>query len=561
MEIRDASCELDTLHTIWKTVLPCGNAVAPTSCLQWSEEGQLLIITSETLTILTPAIGYVDAPEEYGAHFSTSIHVSKELEHEKVQGTGNEECATLTAPLQRCDIWVTAAWSPRGMGPHASRSDEAQHLAYTYTCLAWGTGNQHGLLAVGTRGGDLLVWRAPRRKSEAWQCVTSYRLKDGLLQVVWGEGGMVVHTVQSMLLLHYKHDTLSVQQEIPWLASVSMLSWDRSQVRIVSPYGLYRWDTHQDQARIEKRELNAPYATGSIGAYVVLNNGTLQNWDHDRAMHTSWQFHPQPVWGVAQAGQNLVATLVSISTGARDPDSPSSLPRISELFDEKQSVPILAWRSVLFYVMQSTDLMEAFKCLTDHLQSVVLTPLLPRCEQLIDDQALSYKQWKQPTAAVLSLRWCSAWLCRNYSMEHTASKIESRPSQDQLNLNVTGVQQLANEVAAIAGATAAIEAKQKGSYAKRLAAHLILLAESPTPMLKGVSEYLRFLAAYLHPDTKAWKSCSIDLGEKCAACQAPVPFTLDQYTKCSAGHVFGRFDNLTQNDVLQPMRYFMQKIP
>ncbi|WFD43469.1 hypothetical protein MPSI1_002131 [Malassezia psittaci] len=530
-------------------------------CLQWSEEGQLLIITSETLTILTPAIGYVDAPEEYGAHFSTSIHVSKELEHEKVVDTGNEECATLTAPLQRCDIWITAAWSPRGMGPHASRSDEAQQLAYTYTCLAWGNGDQHGLLAVGTRGGDVLVWRAPRGKVRAWQCVTSYRLGAGVLQLVWGEKGMIVHTAESMVLLYYENDTLSVQQEIPWLASVSMLTWEGSQVRVVSPYGLYRWDTQLDEVHIEKRETNAPYAAGSIGAYVVFNNGTFQDWDHDRALHTAWQFNSQPVWGVAQAGRNLVATLVSISAEGRDPDSSSILARISEFFEEKQPVPILAWRSVLFYVMQSTDLEGALKCLADYLQSFVLTPLLPRCEQLIDDRAQSYKQWKQPTAAVLSLRWCSAWLCQKYPLKHAASASESGPSQDQLNLNARGVEQLANEVTAIASATAAIESKQKGSYAKRLAAYLTLLAQSPEHMLKGVSDYLRYLATYLHPDTEKWTSCSIDLGEKCAACQAPVPFTLDQYTKCSAGHVFGRFSILTQNDALQPMFYFMQKIP
>ena len=119
MEINDASKELGVLREINKAVLPCGDAITPTWCLQWSEEGQLLVITSETLTILTPAIGYVNAPEEYGAHFSTSIGVDKELEREKVVDTGDEECATLTVPLQRCESWVTAAWSPRGMGPHA----------------------------------------------------------------------------------------------------------------------------------------------------------------------------------------------------------------------------------------------------------------------------------------------------------------------------------------------------------------------------------------------------------------------------------------------------------
>ena len=64
---------------VWSTTLP--GAAVPGRCVQWNDEGQAAVLSSEAIYILTPAIGDAESPETpIGAHFVASIDARRELE-------------------------------------------------------------------------------------------------------------------------------------------------------------------------------------------------------------------------------------------------------------------------------------------------------------------------------------------------------------------------------------------------------------------------------------------------------------------------------------------------
>lgn len=103
----------------WSTTLQSGSPVGPAVCLAWSDEGQVVVANADALHILTPGIGYMDPPLGAGTHWASVLSAAKELERFPLPDALDEECATLTPPVQRTDTWIAAAWSPAGLGPHA----------------------------------------------------------------------------------------------------------------------------------------------------------------------------------------------------------------------------------------------------------------------------------------------------------------------------------------------------------------------------------------------------------------------------------------------------------
>ena len=88
--------------------LATGRACAPSACVQWSDDGQVVVATKEALHILTPRVGAA-------------------LEHEVLDAPRERECAGACAPdpvhedptasvvpsmVLGGPAWYAAAWSP-----------------------------------------------------------------------------------------------------------------------------------------------------------------------------------------------------------------------------------------------------------------------------------------------------------------------------------------------------------------------------------------------------------------------------------------------------------------
>ena len=88
--------------------LATGRACAPSACVQWSDDGQVVVATKEALHILTPRVGaaleheVLDAPPESecaGAHAPDPVHE-------------DPTASVVPSMVLGGPAWYAAAWSP-----------------------------------------------------------------------------------------------------------------------------------------------------------------------------------------------------------------------------------------------------------------------------------------------------------------------------------------------------------------------------------------------------------------------------------------------------------------
>lgn len=207
-------------------------------------------------------------------------------------------------------------------------------------------------------------------------------------------------------------------------------------------------------------------------------------------------------------------------------DDAAQLARFDALFPTDDRLPVLAWRAALLACAQSAAPAALWPRLEERVRTDKYTPLAARCAQHVAEAAQTYAPWADAVPLAQSVRWCSAWL--GHAQARPASEVRSSDAA-----------QLSDLVVAIASAAAARDARQRGAYAERLAARLVLLARAPPAACADAAPFLVRLAEALHAPAAAWDASALALGETCAACGASIPFTLAQYAQCTAGHVFG----------------------
>ena len=199
--------------------LATGRACAPSACLQWSDDGQVVVATKEALHILTPRVGAA-------------------LEHEVLDAPRERECAGAYAPdpvhedptasvvpsmVLGGPAWYAAAWSPSSAarscllatidtrrsvrlyaGPTClgdvdmPRLRDDDDMARQCTCLAW---QPHAAapawLLVGTRSGHVVLFRV----QDTWEYVAHSVVPGCVRAISWGTHVMV-HAGEHLVQLH-----------------------------------------------------------------------------------------------------------------------------------------------------------------------------------------------------------------------------------------------------------------------------------------------------------------------------------------------------------------------
>ncbi|WFD33041.1 histone acetyltransferase [Malassezia sp. CBS 17886] len=137
----DASLLAPRAFPCWVHVLQGGSAREPSACLAWSADGQVAVVATDAIHILTPCIGYApdlcadaagivhadaDAPlvapgaRDQLAHFATAIPARPDTERTAADDAGDEVATASVSPPVLSGAWCAAAWSPRGLGPLGS---------------------------------------------------------------------------------------------------------------------------------------------------------------------------------------------------------------------------------------------------------------------------------------------------------------------------------------------------------------------------------------------------------------------------------------------------------
>lgn len=80
-----------TSESLWSVTLNTGRACAPCISLQWSEAGQVVVVTSDAIHILTPSMGHTQQDTTLGTHTSTVLDTKRELANEPAQIESNDE--------------------------------------------------------------------------------------------------------------------------------------------------------------------------------------------------------------------------------------------------------------------------------------------------------------------------------------------------------------------------------------------------------------------------------------------------------------------------------------
>ncbi|WFD46912.1 hypothetical protein GLX27_001556 [Malassezia furfur] len=356
---------------------------------------------------------------------------------------------------------------------------------------------------------------------------------------------IAVHTTRALVVLAYAHGALLAEREAAWHRAVSCLAWHDAALHIASPGVLATWAPDAPAPHVVR--VPCAYAVGVLPHGIVLDSGRVVSWDGAAADAPPWPTGEQPVWGAA-ARDGLVAALASADecaswryrvarrmaytlwapcAAAWDADDADARARLGATFPARDGVPIPAWRTALLAAQQCAQPARAWAHMAACVRTQRWAPLVAACAVLVDADDARFAAWDAPLRAVQSVRWCAAWLTREQADEETVALAEETAH-------------VGDVVSALAAASAALEARQCGAYAARLAARLVLLARAPPAALGGAEKALQRQARALHAVSSAWDGASCTLGEKCVACGAPVAFTLAPYAQCDAGHVYER---------------------
>lgn len=186
------------------------------------------------------------------------------------------------------------------------RSPEAARLAASYTALDWASVDADVYLAAGTRGGDVVVWRANACDAPSWPHVAHHRFDACVLRIACDARRMAVQTARALVLLRLDGDALRVEHDTAWLPALSYLAWHGPTLHFASPGALHSWAPGAPAPT--SAAMPSAYVAGVLQDAAALDDGALVAWDGTEAGAPPYSVSPQPLWGAA-ASRRLVATL------------------------------------------------------------------------------------------------------------------------------------------------------------------------------------------------------------------------------------------------------------
>ncbi|PKI83870.1 hypothetical protein MVES1_002320 [Malassezia vespertilionis] len=556
----------------WTTAFTSGSAVAPAQCIQWSEEGQLLVATTDALHILTPRIGLF--PERNGTldHAVYSLHAhTSTAAHPRYEPSLDEDRATLALPYEATEAWRAAKWSPAGFGPHgacvlatidarqrlavyaaeqdtvrgpwtcvetvkdfpyaAQRTDDARRLASSFLALDCSS-CIHGemLLAAGTRGGDLVVWS--KRGTAPLNFVTSLRFDAPVDAVQWDAAREIaVHAGATLYVVRMAHSTADIVQLWPLAPRPSLVAWDRAVLHAATPMRLHTF-TEPSAVALPMR-----YVAGQLGKDVVLDDGTVCAWDNTHHKPSfapalcgiaPWQATPllavlrreteRATWRYAVTRRTEYTLYMPLVHGWDINDDAAASVFWDLVPSSLASPPLLAWRAVLLACALCGSPAALSEALCARLHTEYLVPLAARLERCWEARA-PMDAWRSLVHDAQSLRWLVDW-------------IDAQPYM-QGKRSLCSVHAWSDVIAAVVAALAA--PADDAAFKERLGARLMLLAQASDERTRTILEQV----AKRTTSRTQWAE-PIALGETCPACDAPLAFQLARYTQCAAGHVFER---------------------
>lgn len=499
-----------------------GRACAPAACVQWSDEGQLLVVTRDALHIVTPR-----AKARHHAH----IHIAAtDARYDAGDDVHEDPVGGVVPSAVHGHAWYAAAWSPSGVGPwhtcvlaavdarrHLSlyasekgeegpwpcvytleRQDEAHGAAAMCTAMAWKPGaTSPAWLLVGTRT-SLALYAVRHGRGLDMECKAHMALRD-VRSVAWGPD-VCVHAGDKMrwLSVDTQSGLMSMRGEcsvgsacVTGLAWLGAWAWS-------TPMGVARWDDPSTRPTIAPRY--AAHAAGHTSTDLVLS-------DH------------ADLWGYARQ-RGLCATLTNANDAAPwrymiTHRLQCTLTQEEPTTIELGPTPVLAWRAwALWRECRGPEacgaMWESVKARLAELDAKVAHAL----------QANTREEW----SCVHSLAQQLAWVCK-------------WPEAPAYGIDPGAIEWTCTWVGGMHRA-AAIDSPS--AYARRVAAALFCMAQKAdgpeAPYLVKSSQCL------LQDDIYAqWQHAHTPhLGETCPACGASIAFELAPLARCEAGHVFDR---------------------
>ncbi|AYO42359.1 hypothetical protein DNF11_1409 [Malassezia restricta CBS 7877] len=296
--------------------LATGRACAPSACLQWSDDGQVVVATKEALHILTPRVGAA-------------------LEHEVLGAPPESECAGAYAPdpvhedptasvvpsmVLGGPAWYAAAWSPSSAarscllatidtrrsvrlyaGPTClgdvdmPRLRDDDDMARQCTCLAWQPhAAEPAWLLIGTRSGHVVLFRV----QDTWEYVAHSVVPGCVRAISWGTHVMV-HAGEHLVQLHMPRMSVVATRRVG-AAHISGLVQLRSRWLWATPHTCWAWDA---DGQVRSADTRASHAAGHDATRLILSDGTA--WDGDSLEPCA----PPRLWGYATDASGWCAML------------------------------------------------------------------------------------------------------------------------------------------------------------------------------------------------------------------------------------------------------------
>lgn len=513
--------------------LATGRACAPCTCLQWSGDGQVAVITKDAIHILTPRIGsalehhVLDAQREMerlGACALDPVH---------------EDATASVVPsiVLGGHAWYAAAWSPSSAGRscllatiHARRVVSLyagptclgdiemprlrdDDMVQQCTCLAWQPhAAEPAWLLIGTRSGHVVLFRV----GDSWAYVAQAVMPGCVRAISWGTDVMV-HAGEQLVRMRMP-DMCIVATHSLGAAHVSGLVQLRGRWLWATPGTCWVWDSGGEVRSVDMR---ASHAAGHDATRLILSDGS--GWDGDTLAPCA----PPHLWGYATDASGWCAMLQEAEEDApwryiithklaytlQMPATPPPVPC--------NGVPASAWRAwAMWRHVRGTDACEP-----------LWTELKARASEL--DARVDALLTTSPAASawldVLRHAHLWAWWVHITSGDEVAAH---------------GLQRLPWTVTWLGGvcrAAALLEREAEDeAYVRRVAAALFCMAKPAGDRERACLEH--YSQCLLPRDTYAdWaRAGTPQLEEACPACGASMAFELAPYARCTAGHVFDR---------------------
>ena len=515
--------------------LATGRACAPSACLQWSDDGQVVVATKEALHILTPRVGAA-------------------LEHEVLDAPRERECAGAYAPdpvhedptasvvpsmVLGGPAWYAAAWSPssaarscllatidtrRSVRLYAGPTclgdvdmprlrDDDDDMARQCTCLAW---QPHAAapawLLVGTRSGHVVLFRV----QDTWEYVAHSVVPGCVRAISWGTHVMV-HAGEHLVQLHMPRMSVVATRRVG-AAHISGLVQLRGRWLWATPHACWAWDA---DGQVRSADTRASHAAGHDATRLILSDGTA--WDGDSLEACA----PPRLWGYATDASGWCAMLQEADEDApwryvithklaftlHMPPTPPPVPT--------DGAPASAWRAWALWRQERGQ--EACEALWTELRTRV-TELDARVDALLT---------KRPAAA--------AWLEELRHAHRWAWWIHLTSADEAAAHGLQGLPWTVTWLGGVCRAAALLESDAKDeAYARRVAAALFCMAQQAGVRERTCLEH--YSHRLLPPDTYAdWvRAGAPQLDEACPACGASMAFELAPYARCTAQHVLDR---------------------